>query len=652
VTGLDASVGTDTLSGVEVIQGTDYADIYDAVGFQSPSLPGGFVNDFNAFEGRGGDDRITGNGSTRIEYSSATGPVTVNLVLGSAIGDASVGVDEIVGGVSSVRGSDYADTLVGGSLAAGGFESFDGRGGDDWIDGAGGFDRAEYGFNGPIGSGIVVDLADGTVSGDPVLIGTDTLRGIEAIRGTYLDDVYDSTGFSPASVNSGSLGSFNEFEGMAGNDLIIANGNTRVSYLLAREGVFVDLQSGTVFGGPSVGTDTIMGVVSQIRGSNFDDILNGTANGAGYAEIYDGRGGNDWFDGRGGYDQADYSSVATSTGIFVDMDAIGANAGRVAGDIAIGLDTLLDVVSVRGTGFADHYDGSGYFSAVSGFGSFNEFEGGGGDDTIIGNGNTRVSYVNESSPVTVDLGASMATGLSSGTDTLTNVFQVRGSNFDDTLTGSAFNDIFDGWGGNDTIDGEGGFDLARYDFAPGPGSFTIDAAGVITAIVGGQGTDTVTGVEVVRGTNSGDSFEFSLFAGPMRLEGRGGNDVMTLGSGDYTIVGGAGADSIDVALGSHRIDYDALIDAGDRIFNFATGPGGGVIDIADLLANWTSYNNGAGGPLGEYVQVVADGADALLQIDSDGVGAGAGWETLLTLDGGSAIDLGTLVSGANLDWLV
>ena len=62
------------------------------------------------------------------------------------------------------------------------------------------------------------------------MLGTDTLRSIEAVRGTSFTDTYDATGFSGISANAGSNGTFNEFEGMAGNDTITGNGNTRLQY--------------------------------------------------------------------------------------------------------------------------------------------------------------------------------------------------------------------------------------------------------------------------------------------------------------------------------------------------------------------------------------------------------------------------------------
>src|SRR6185295_11730578 len=112
-------------------------------------------------------------------------------------------------------------------------------------------------------------------------------------------------------------------------------------------------------------------------------------------------------------------------------------------------------------------------------GNFNEFEGLGGDDSITGNGNTRASYLRALAAVTVDLAAGTAQGTAAGDaagvghDALSNVNQVMGSSFDDTLLGSnnaaPSTELFYGGGGNDFIDGRLGFDLARYDITQ-PGS--------------------------------------------------------------------------------------------------------------------------------------------------------------------------------------
>src|SRR5258708_7973126 len=96
---------------------------------------------------------------------------------------------------------------------------------------------------------------------------------VEAITGSVLADTYIATGFGPGSTNAGSIGTLNEFEGMAGNDTIIGNGNTRIAFYHATSGVTVDLNltNGAVVGDTSVGIDSIdaVGEVNKVRGSNF-----------------------------------------------------------------------------------------------------------------------------------------------------------------------------------------------------------------------------------------------------------------------------------------------------------------------------------------------------------------------------------------------
>ena len=661
VTG-DASVGTDTLINVEIVHGSDFADTFNVSGFLSGSSPGGLPSNFNAFEGRGGDDSIAGNGNTRVEYTNAAVAVTVNLGTGAttAVYDPSVGNDTFLGGITAVRGSSFNDTLTGSNSFAN--ESFEGRGGDDFINGGQGFDRADYALNGPGVAGIMVDLDLGTVTGDPVLTGIDTLRSIEAIRGSYLADTYDATGFSNLSLNAGSSGTLNEFEGMAGNDTITGNGSTRLSYVSAREGVSVDLQSSTAVGGISVGTDTIVGGVNAMRGSNFDDVLMGTNHGINSAQVYEGRAGNDTFSGRGGFDQAVYSSESTQMGITVDMDAINAFTGTVIGDAGIGTDTLIDIVSVVGTFFNDFYNATGYNSAVSTLGTFNEFEGGFGDDTIIGNGNTRVAYLGAGSGVTVDLGAGTAFGASSGSDTLSGVNAVRGSNFNDLFIGTTANETFEGRGGDDTIDGGAGNDLVRFDFgAIGSGTFLANALGGFSATAAGLGTDTLSNIEQIRGTSFGDLIDGSAATLGYTFDGRGGNDTLIGSQGSDTLLGGdgndllrggLGADFLDGGLGADRFDFDNLAEAGDTVAGFEAVPGGDVLDIADLLGISTSYAGGAGGPLADFVRLQAAGSDAQLQIDADGSVGGGNWQTLATLLGGSGLELNTLLTNGNLDILI
>src|SRR5262249_30166317 len=148
------------------------------------------------------------------------------LAAGTADGDVSVGHD-IFTGVNYIRGSEFDDSLLGSNNPANTVEVFEGGGGNDFIDGRGGFDRVVYASRldyTNFGS-LPIEMAEGTVSNDSARE-IDTLRSIEAIRGSEGNDVYDATGFTATSLNAGSAGTngtgaaFNEFEGMGGNDIV------------------------------------------------------------------------------------------------------------------------------------------------------------------------------------------------------------------------------------------------------------------------------------------------------------------------------------------------------------------------------------------------------------------------------------------------
>ena len=108
-----------------------------------------------------------------------------------------------------------------------GNDTLDGGGGNDTLIGGDGIDRALYiDATGPI----TVNLAAGTVSGAGV--GNDTLSTIESIRGSAFADTYVATGYTGTTLIGSLPSTFNEFEGMAGNDAIVGN-NTTLLYLNA-----------------------------------------------------------------------------------------------------------------------------------------------------------------------------------------------------------------------------------------------------------------------------------------------------------------------------------------------------------------------------------------------------------------------------------
>ena len=592
VTG-DASVGTDTLQSVENIVGTDGIDTFNAAGFSATSTNAGSVTFAgtvnNTFEGRGGNDVITGNGRTTISYRSATSGVTVDIGAGTATGDASVGTDTFTN-ASFVAGSGHNDTMTG-SNSATQSDFFVGGAGNDFLNGLGGFDFASYSFgvNDTTTGGVTISMAVGTVTGD-ASTGTDTLRSIESVRGSAFIDSYNATGFGGGgALNIGNNGNFNEFEGMAGNDSVVGNGNTRIIFTNASGGVTVDLVAGTATGNLSVGTDTVSGI-SQVRGSNFDDSISG---GAGN-ETLDGRFGNDLLDGRGGFDTAVYNGdTLISAGIVVNMAA-----GTVTGNATVGTDTLRSIEQVFGTGFADTYDATGFSNTSTNAGSngtFNSFQGFGGNDTITGNGNTQILYSNATAGVTVNLASGTATGDSSvGSDTITGgVNNVFGSNFSDTLIGGAANETFTGGGGgaNDNINGGAGGDLAVFSGSFGQYTINLGAGTVLDTVGGRDGTDTLSNVELLQFNNGGSATYHLIASGtsvsPINIVGIGMSGTNALSSmtnaDDYLTIG--------TNFFGRPIDLGA--EANDTINLGVTG--GGTLFYTLTLSGVENLNGGSSG---------------------------------------------------------
>lgn len=662
VTG-DATVGTDTLRSIEFVRGTNFADTYNAVGFTSatagtPSTNAGSNGNFNEFEGMGGSDNVTGNGNTRVSYSQALSGVTADIAAGTAFstagGDAAnVGIDTFTG-VNALRGSDFADLLYGSNTSAFVTETFEGLGGNDTIDGRGGFDRVRY-DNTTTGLvltlGIDVDLAAGTVTGRDAtaatVFGTDTLIQIEAVRGSIADDIYDATGFTGASNQVALRGTFNEFEGMAGNDTIIGNGDTRISYTQALSGVTVDLLAGTSYSTASgdaagIGTDTLTGVFS-VRGSNFDDQIYGANGGAFGFEVLEGLAGDDYIDGRGGFDLARYDLVATGSPLGIDVDlAAGIVSGRdAAASAVVGTDTLRNIEGVRGTTSDDIFDATGYDAAsantassvsLSGAG-FNHFEGMGGNDTIIGNGVTTISYENSTSAVNVNIATGTATGAAVGTDTFSGVNSVRGSDFGDTLLGSSTNpevEVFTGRGGNDFINGFGGLDRANYDDFGTSAGITVNLAAGTATGNSSVGTDTLRSVESINGSDFADVYDATGFSGAStnagsfgtfnQFQGMGGNDTI-IGNGNTQLwfgnaTGGVTVNLVTgVATGDASVGTDSFSGVsavlGSNFNDLLIGDGGN-----NTLNGWTGGNDTLDGAGGNDTLTGGAGADHYVYSDA------------------------------------
>ena len=167
--------------------------------------------------GRAGADTFNihrDNRSTiRIDYRDSPGGIHVDLGAGRARNDGHGDTDTISGHVREIRGSDFADTIIG----SGNDESFIGRQGNDTIDGGGGWDRLRLDRTccATIGN-LAVDLAAGTATGTWNGNGfTYRISNFEEVRGGPGDD--DLRGNSGRNTLRGYAGD-DTLQGGAGDD--------------------------------------------------------------------------------------------------------------------------------------------------------------------------------------------------------------------------------------------------------------------------------------------------------------------------------------------------------------------------------------------------------------------------------------------------
>ncbi|WP_454839423.1 retention module-containing protein [Pseudomonas hormoni] len=247
--------------------------------------------------------------------------------------------------------------------------------------------------------------------------------------------------------------------------------------------------------------------------------------------------------------------------------------------------TAGDDVLVAGTGDNVINAGDGNDVLTAGAGN-NELHGDAGNDLLYsgagndlldgGTGLDTASYLHATAGVKVDLSLLGAQNtLGAGTDTLTAIENLTGSNFDDTLTGDNHNNIITGGLGNDVLNGGGGDDL----------------------LIGGLGNNTLTG-----GAGA-DTFQW--------LKDNSGHDVVT----DFT----PGTDKLDLSqllqgengTAASLDDYlhfkvtgsgDSLVTSID-VSGMAGAAPNQTIDLAGVdLASHYGVSPGAGG-------VIAGGAD-------------------------------------------
>lgn len=328
----------DMLISIELIKGSEFAD--DLRGDGLPNiLDGGRGDDW--LMGRDGDDTLVGGdgndnllggagadfidggaGTDRVNYSDATGSVTVDMLnpllnQGTATGDILVSIENVLG-------SNWGDKITGDDLA----NFIDGGGGDDIVFGSGGAD---------ILMGRTGD--DYLVGGD----GNDVLFG-----GNGADTLIGGAGVDRANYSDSSLGvtvdlldpSLNS--GFAKGDVLMEIENLQGG--MGNDSLYGDDNSNQLIGGK--GDDVLMGRSGNdvLNSGDGNDVLFG---GSGDDRLTGGNGSDEFlFSAGSGVDRIlDFSSVDDVLTLSLNLPAIqGLTPSEVVSNCAriVGSDTMLD----------------------------------------------------------------------------------------------------------------------------------------------------------------------------------------------------------------------------------------------------------------------------------------------------------------------
>ena len=560
------------------------------------------------------------------------------------------------GGNDTLRGFGGNDTLLGGS---GDIDTLIGGLGDDALDGGGGVaDRADY-FD-HTGS-VFVDLGDPAADGS--LGEADVLTNLEGVNGSPVRD--ELTGDGGANFLTGNAGN-DDLAGGGGNDVLIG-----------------------------------LAGIDALDGGPGDDTLRGGPTEA------------DVMDGGTGIDTADYSDH--SSGVTVKLGDSGGDGSPGENDALAGIENVRGgdgIDTLTGDGGANTLSGDPGADLLRGEAGNDVLSGGAGDDTLIGgegndslDGGTefdRISYADQTEPVTIDLTEGTGGGVKAGSDTWTGIERYTGGNGDDVVNGGPGDDFLEGGPGDDAIMGDAGRDfldggsgddtfrelkgVGRDELTGGAGSDTVDYTGRTDALVvnladevGDKDEDVFLGlgVENVIGGSDDDT-----------LNGNAAANVFDGGFGADQIAGEGGIDTIDYSTRTKSVvvAIDSLPNDGEETLDRSKSGAGTYDNVAvdvenvvggsdkDTITGGTAANRLDGGP-GDDVVDGGDGGDVLVGgIAPDGADAlsgGPGIDTadysartggvVLSLDGlandgalgeGDNVDAENLTGGAGVDELV
>ena len=443
----------------------------------------------------------------------------------------------------------------------------------------------------------------------------DTIYGVGANTGTYLDEIFASwTGPEKDVTTTLTIYDTHGFDTL---DYSTDDTNQRID--LNPEGVsdvFTNASLGTII----IARDTI--IERYVAGSGDDNVTGNIAD-----NVLEGRDGDDTLMGGHGND-----TLIGGPG----ADALGGDAGldtaSYAGSSTAVTVNLSDGTATGGDAEGDSFTsienltGSAFDDTLIGDSSDNVLEGGDGADTLDGGaGADTASYATSDAAITVDLSTGTNTGGHAAGDTITSIENLLGSRYSDVLTGDAGANRLDGGAGNDHLTGGAGADTLVGGTGIDTASYAASAAAVTVNLETGAASggdaqgDTLDSVEYLTGSAHADT-----------LIGDAGNNVLEGGDGADTLDGGAGIDTASYAGSASRVD----VRLSGTVVNHGDATGDTLTNIENLIGS--AHND---------ILVGNGQANALTGMDGNDLLWASSGDDLLT--GGPGAD--RLVGGAGND---
>jgi Ca2+-binding RTX toxin-like protein len=569
---LSGLAGNDTINGLggdDAIGGGDDDDWLNggdgqdnlSGGAGADHLDGGDFSD--TLDGGLGDDTLDGGtgrvgGADTARYSSATAGVTVRLDATGAQDTGGAGMDTLIG-IENLEGSAFGDRLTGGEgdnriSGGGGNDTLWGGLGNDALDGGSGVDTAVgygMGYRSLFWDKTLMSWVASEDDGAGHLV-TETLEDIEMVPvplastvALLVDGVSDGGFLTVADAMAFAA---------AGHNILIAQSIADASVEVTADNLTIIGNSpttGLITLGDTVTTLALWGTsrftvignaLDNVIHADFGQFIDGGAGddhldsgASGYADTFAGGAGDDTMDGGTGfYSWASYAEA--TAGVRVSLAVNGSQ-----NTVGAGRDTLIHIMDLIGSSFADRLTGNQFANLLSG---------GDGNDSLDGWG----------------LG-------------------------NDTLDGGAGQDLVVGRYGDDHIvdsDGisgdtlKGGFDLDQLDYSGaslGEGAVIDLQAGLATR---GHSSETITGFETVIGGKGGETIVGSFAAN--LIDGFTGSDTISGGNGGDTLLGGANNDRLDGGLGDDSVNGGAGDDTVVADSGADTLAGGDGVDLLDCSA--------------------------------------------------------------------